>query len=68
MADWSKFTLSLLTILLATALLFVPIGQPALTGSNWVTVATWVVSAYILGQAAAAAATGWLVQSKDSTK
>lgn len=51
-----KFAFALLVLLAATGLLL--LGKIA--GPDWVTTTTWVTGAYMLGQAAGIAATGYV--------
>lgn len=53
--DKSKFALCLLALAAGTALLM--IGR--IDGAQWVSVTSWVVAAYVLGQVAGIFATGY---------
>lgn len=48
----SRLGISLLVILAATMLSFLPFAKPVLTGGEWVSAVTWTVSVYIIGHAA----------------
>jgi len=56
--DKSKFALCLLALAAGTALLVV--GR--IDGAQWVSVTSWTVAAYVLGQVAAVVAQGYAVQ------
>ena len=56
----AKAAFALLVVGAATGLLM--LGK--LTGGDWVTTVTWVTAAYMLGQAAGIAASGYVVSSQ----
>ena len=56
----AKAAFALLVVGAATGLLMLD----KLTGSDWVTTVTWVTAAYMLGQAAGIAASGYVATSQ----
>lgn len=56
--DRTKFALAMIALIFASGMLL--LGR--ISGDAWVTGMTWIVGAYMLGQPAAMAATGWTVQ------